>query len=63
MSSDLRRRLERLERGRPRPREQIRRRARHQALPPGEEVETAEGPSYRIDTRYAVDYRHGPSSG
>ena len=61
MSSDLRRRLERLERGRPRAREQTRRRARAQDLPPGEEVKTEEGLSYRIDTHYAVDYRHGRS--
>ncbi len=62
MSSDLRRRLERLERGRTRPRARTRRRARAQDLPPGEEVETAEGLAYRIDTRYAADYRHGRSS-
>ncbi|MFQ5922627.1 MAG: ribonuclease H-like domain-containing protein [Anaerolineales bacterium] len=62
MSSDLRRRLERLERGRPSARARTRRRARAQDLPPGEEVETAEGLAYRIDTHYAVDYRHGRSS-
>jgi len=62
MSSDLRRRLERLESGRPRPRARTRRRARAQDLPPGEEVETAEGFAYRIDTRYSADYRHGRSS-
>ncbi|MEE9217107.1 MAG: hypothetical protein V3U32_06680 [Anaerolineales bacterium] len=62
MSSDLRRRLERLERGRPRAQARTRRRARAHDLPPGEEVETAEGLAYRIDTRYAVDYRHGRSS-
>ncbi|MCZ6529780.1 MAG: ribonuclease H-like domain-containing protein [Chloroflexi bacterium] len=62
MSGDLRRRLERLERGRPRPRARTRRRAGAQDLPPGEEVETAEGLAYRIDTRYSADYRHGRSS-
>ena len=60
MSSDLRRRLERLER---RPtRARPRRRTKPQDLPQGEEVESAEGPAYRIDTRYAADYRHGQSS-
>ncbi|GMR10462.1 MAG: hypothetical protein BMS9Abin28_1283 [Anaerolineae bacterium] len=61
MSSDLRRRLERLERGRPRSRARARR-GGAQDLPPGEEVDTAEGLAYRIDTRYAADYRHGRNS-
>jgi len=61
MSSDLRRRLERLERGRSRPQPRTRSRG-VQDLPPGEEVDTAEGLAYRIDTRYAADYRHGRAS-
>ncbi len=57
MSSDLRRRLERLERGRsrarPRPRGKIR------DLPQGEEIKTESGLAYHIDTRYPSDYLHG----
>jgi len=60
MSRDLRRRLERLDRGRPRARSQARsRRGRAQRLPPGVELDTPEGLSFRIDTHYANDYRHG----
>ena len=57
MSSDLRRRLERLERGSTRARP--RRRGKIQDLPPGEEIKFDEGFVYRIDTRYASDYVHG----
>ena len=62
MSSDLRRRLERLDRGRSRTQARARPRRRGQDLPPGEEVETTEGLAFRIDTHYPLDYRHGQSS-
>ncbi len=57
MSSDLRRRLERLERGRSRARP--RRRGEIKELPQGEEMETKSGLAYHIDTRYPADYLHG----
>ena len=57
MSSDLRRRLERLERGRSRARP--RRRGKIKELPQGEEMETKSGLAYHIDTRYPSDYLHG----
>ncbi len=57
MSSDLRRRLERLDRGGTRARP--RRRGKVKDLPPGAEIETDSGTSYRIDTHYAPDFLHG----
>ena len=61
MSSDLRRRLERLERGKRKPSPRKRRRTEVRDLPAGEEVETSHGMSYRIDTSYSADYQHGQS--
>jgi uncharacterized protein YprB with RNaseH-like and TPR domain len=57
VSSDLRRRLERLERGRSRARPT--RRGKTKDLPQGEEIETESGLAYHIDTRYSSDYLHG----
>lgn len=57
MSRDLRRRLERLERGRPRA--QPRRRAKIKDLPKGQEVKTESGVAYHIDSHYPSDYLHG----
>lgn len=57
MSSDLRRRLERLERGRTRARP--RRRGKIIDLPQGEEIKTDGGLAFYIDTRYPSDYLHG----
>ncbi|MFQ5943284.1 MAG: ribonuclease H-like domain-containing protein [Anaerolineales bacterium] len=60
MSSDLRRRLERLER---RPaRAQKRRPRKARDLPPGEELETAQGLTYRIDTQFSAEFQHGRNS-
>ena len=59
MSNDLRRRLERLDRGPKRKRERSRPRAAPRDLPDGEQVESPEGHAYRIDSHYASDYRHG----
>ncbi|MEE9216482.1 MAG: ribonuclease H-like domain-containing protein [Anaerolineales bacterium] len=57
MSSDLRRRLERLEQGRSRARP--RRRVKIRELRQGEEIKTESGLAYHIDTRYPSDYLHG----
>ena len=57
MSSDLRRRLERLERGKSRVRP--RRRGKIRELPKGEETKTASGLAFHINTYYPSDYLHG----
>ncbi len=57
MSSDLRRRLERLDRGTSRA--QPRRRGKIQDLPKGEETKTASGHAFHINTHYPSDYLHG----
>ena len=57
MSSDLRRRLERLERGTSRARP--RRSGEIRDLPKGEETKTASGHAFHINTHYPSDYLHG----
>ncbi len=57
MSSDLRRRLERLDRGTSRARPL--RRGKIQDLPKGEETKTASGHAFHINTHYPSDYLHG----
>jgi len=60
MSSDLRRRLERLERGSSRVR--ARRSGKIRALPQGKETKTASGLAFHINTHYPSDYLHGNRS-
>lgn len=57
MSSNLRRRLERLDRGTSR--ERARRRGKIRELPEGEETKTASGHAFHINTHYSSDYLHG----
>ncbi len=61
MSSDLRKRLERLERGRKRTRRPARPRlpAQIQALPAGTEIDTPAGLAFRIDSHYEPEFKHG----
>ena len=57
MSSDLRRRLERLDRDTSRTR--ARRRGKIRELPKGEETKIASGHAFHITTHYPSDYLHG----
>jgi uncharacterized protein YprB with RNaseH-like and TPR domain len=59
-SSELRRRLSRLGRGRAAGRAAVLGVPPQGDLPPGSEVATPAGPAYRIDNRYPLDYLHGP---
>ncbi|MCJ7706827.1 MAG: hypothetical protein MUO38_04325, partial [Anaerolineales bacterium] len=59
-STELRRRLSRLGRGRAVVKAAAETVPRNEGLPPGSEVATPAGIAYRIDSRYPYDHPHGP---
>ena len=59
-STELRRRLSRLGRGRAAVKAAAGTVPRNEGLPPGSEVATPAGIAYRIDSRYPYDHPHGP---